>query len=239
MASMYAVYHGPEGLDAHRAARAPPRRAAARRPRARSASPCRPRAFFDTLTVATGERTARDRRARASRRLQPAPRRRRARSASRSTRPRRAADVERDLAVFAGGARGARDRRPRSRGRADALPPALRAHLGVPHAPGVPPPPLRDRDAALPAPPRRPGPRARPLDDPARLVHDEAQRDDRDDPGHVARVRRAASVRAGRAGARLSRADRRPRGACCAPSPATPRCRCSRTPARRASTRAC
>ena len=33
----------------------------------------------------------------------------------------------------------------------------------------------------------------------------------RDDPGHVARVRRAASVRAGGAGRGLSRADRRPR----------------------------
>ena len=55
-----------------------------------------------------------------------------------------------------------------------------------PRAPGVPPLPLRDRDAALPAPPRRPGPRARPHDDPARVVHDEAQRHYRDDPGHLA-----------------------------------------------------
>ena len=39
-------------------------------------------------------------------------------------------------------------------------------------------------------------PLARALDDPARLVHDEAQRDGRDDAGHLARVRPAAPVRA-------------------------------------------
>ena len=44
-------------------------------------------------------------------------------------------------------------------------------------------------DAALSAPAGRQGPRARPGDDPARLVHDEAQRDDRNDPRHLARVR--------------------------------------------------
>ena len=77
------------------------------------------------------------------------------------------------------------------------------------------------------------------LDDPARLVHDEAQRHRRDDPGDLAGVRRAAPVRARRAGAGLQRAVpaswRRgwPR------SPASRRCRCSPTPARRASTRAC
>ena len=74
--------------------------------------------------------------------------------------------------------------------------PALARTSRVPHAPVFNRYHTRDRDAALPAPARRQGPRARPLDDPARLVHDEAQRDDRDDPGHVARVRRAASVRA-------------------------------------------
>ena len=55
-------------------------------------------------------------------------------------------------------------------------------------------------DAALPAPARRPRPRARPHDDPARLVHDEAQRDHRDGADHVARVRSHPPVRAGRPG---------------------------------------
>ena len=58
---------------------------------------------------------------------------------------------------------------------------------------------------------RRPRPRARPHDDPARLVHDEAQRDRRDGAGHVARVR-AASIRSRRSSRRgLPRAVRRPR----------------------------
>ena len=43
-------------------------------------------------------------------------------------------------------------------------------------------------------------PLARALDDPARLLHDEAQRHRRDDPGDLARVRQAAPVRARRAG---------------------------------------
>ena len=84
------------------------------------------------------------------------------------------------------------------------------ADLEVPHASGVQHPPQRDRHAALPAPPVRPGRGARPLDDPARLVHDEAERDRRDGGGHLAGVRRAAPLRArGRRGG-LRRADRRP-----------------------------
>ena len=71
--------------------------------------------------------------------------------------------------------------------------------------------PVRDRDAALPPAPRRPGPRTRPHHDPAGLVHDEAQRDLRDDPGHVARAGADPPVRAQRAVRRLPRALRRPR----------------------------
>ena len=48
--------------------------------------------------------------------------------------------------------------------------------------------------------------------DPARLVHDEAQRDHRDGAGQPARVRRPAPVRAGRGRRRLPAADRRARG---------------------------
>ena len=54
----------------------------------------------------------------------------------------------------------------------------------------------RDRDAALPAPALRPRLRARPRHDPARLVHDEAQRHHRDGADQPARVRRPAPVRA-------------------------------------------
>ena len=51
-------------------------------------------------------------------------------------------------------------------------------------------------------------PRARPRHDPARLLHHEAERDDRDDPADLAGVRNAAPVRAARPGKRLSRAVR-------------------------------
>ena len=50
------------------------------------------------------------------------------------------------------------------------------AHQRLSHAPGVQPPPQRDRHAALPAQPRGQGPGAGPHDDPARFVHHEAQR---------------------------------------------------------------
>ena len=83
---------------------------------------------------------------------------------------------------------------------------ALRAHERVPHAPGVQHAPLRDGDAALHAHARVARPLAHALDDPARQLHDEAQRHGGDDPGHLAGVRAAPSVRAGR---RRRRATRR------------------------------
>ena len=58
-------------------------------------------------------------------------------------------------------------------------------------------------------------------------------------PGDLAGVRAAAPVRARRAGRGLREAVRAARGAGWPRSPASPRCRCSRTRARRASTRAC
>ena len=79
-----------------------------------------------------------------------------------------------------------------------------------------------------------------PLDDPARLVHDEAERDERDDAGHVAGVRQAAS---------RSRPPSRPQGYAklfaqleawlARDHRLRRRSRCSRTPARRANTPAC
>ena len=104
---------------------------------------------------------------------------------------------------------------------------------------GVQHPPQRDRDAALPAPALGARLRARPRHDPARLLHDEAQRDHRDGAGQPARLRRPAPVRAGRrtppATASWSTSSRAgwPR------SPATTGSRSSRTPARRASSPGC
>ena len=91
------------------------------------------------------------------------------------------------------------------------------------------------RDDALHPQPRAQGHRPRHVDDPARLVHDEAERGDRDAAGHLGALQPRAPVRAGRPGAGLRadlRASSKRRSA---RSPALRRCRCSRTPARRAS----
>ncbi len=61
----------------------------------------------------------------------------------------------------------------------------------------------------------------------------------RDDPDHLAGIRRAAPVRAARAGRGLPPDDRRAGKLAAARSPATTPSACSRTPARRANTPAC
>ena len=86
------------------------------------------------------------------------------------------------------------------------------AHHRLPHPRGVPHAPLRDVDAALPLAAVAPRLRARPRDDPARLVHDEAQRHHGDGADQPARVREPAPVRPGRRRARLPGADRAARG---------------------------
>ena len=70
-------------------------------------------------------------------------------------------------------------------------------HGRVHDAIDLPSPPHRARDAALSASSRRPRPRPRSHDDPARLVHDEAQRHHGDGLDDVAGVRRAPPVRPG------------------------------------------
>ena len=100
----------------------------------------------------------------------------------------------RDRRSRVGGVRRAAHRSTSSTRRAaDGIPVGAAARRRDPHASGVPPLPQRARDAALPAAAGRQGPRARSHDDPARLVHDEAQRHERDDPGDVARVRRRST----------------------------------------------
>ena len=135
----------------------------------------------------------------ARRRHQPAPRRRRHASASPSTRRPPPPTSTRLFGCFGVPAAVAR---PRATARRQ-LPPALRAHLAVPHPPGVHRPPLRDRDAALPAPAGRPRPRPRPVDDPAGLVHHEAQRHRRDGAGDLARFGPHPPLRPARPGRRL------------------------------------
>ena len=126
-------------------------------------------------------------------------------SASASTRPARQATVRAVWQAVVG--QGRRGRRRRARTSADD--PLRRSRTncagsGPLHgASGVPCAPVGDRPAALPAPARRQGPRTRPHDDPARLLHDEAERHRRDDADHLARLLRHASVRAHRPGAGL------------------------------------
>jgi glycine dehydrogenase len=76
-------------------------------------------------------------------------------------------------------------------------------HLALPDAPGVQHASFGNADDALHPQPRAQGHRPRHVDDPARVLHDEAQRGVRDAADHVARVREAASVRPGGAGGRL------------------------------------
>ena len=82
----------------------------------------------------------------------------------------------------------------------------LAPHLRLPDAPGLPHAPQRDQHDALPQAPRRQGLRARPRHDPARQLHDEAQRGDRDGGRDLARVRGRAPVRPGRRRRGLPRA---------------------------------
>ncbi len=94
----------------------------------------------------------------------------------------------------------------------DTLPESALADQRVPHPPGLPQPPLGDVDAALPAQAGRLRRGAGPGHDPARLLHDEAQRDHRDGADHLAGVRQDPPVRAGRAGPRVRVDHRGPGG---------------------------
>ena len=193
-------------------------------------------AFFDTVLARTPGRAAEVVAAALRPRGQPAPGRRRPRRHHH-----RRDDDPRAPRGRVGGVRcrrRRRGRRPSSR-RTTGCRTSLLRHDDVPHAPGLPRAPVRDRDAALPAPAGRPDLALDRVDDPARLVHDEAQRHHRDGADHLAGVRGAAPVRAGRPGARLPRADQPARALAVPRSPATTRCRCSRTPGRRASSPGC
>ena len=174
MASMYAVYHGPDGL--RRIARSIHRKTALL---ARHASAPKTEAFFDTITVE-----------------------------HRAGVIEKAAAANINLRDFGDGKRRHLPRRDDHRGglcrpcsrffgadsadiwrpTSSALPEEPPARERVPHPPGLQQLPHRDRDDALPAPARRPRPRAQPQHDPARFLHDEAQRRRRDDAGHLAEV---------------------------------------------------
>ena len=113
------------------------------------------------------------------------------------------------------------------------------AHHAVSPAPGVQYASFGNADDALHPRTRAKGYRPRHVDDSTRLVHDEAERRLRNAADHVAGVREAASVCACRSGSGLSAGVPRARDRRCARSPASRRCRCSRTQVRKGSTPAC
>ena len=232
---------GPRACSRIAAARPPPDRDPGRAACAASASRSITTAFFDTLTAARARAGPHAARGQArERRHQPAPGRSPTTSASRSTRPRRR---ERSASAAGGAsAPGARCRHRRARRRCSrrCIPPALRRTSAFLTHPVFQQPPQRDRDAALPAPPAGQGPRARPHDDPARLLHHEAQRHHRDDPGHLA----ASSPSCIRSRRPTRRAGYQQlfdelEAMAGARSPASTRSRCSPTPAARANMPAC
>ena len=201
MASMYAVYHGPGGLRRHRRAGARPHRRCWR---------TRSRRLRYRVVARALLRHALRRGARVGAAAAAATPRATRMINLRRCRPTRLCialdetvtlgDLADLLAVFSlnealpfmlddiGGHAAARHPARRSSGRSPYL-----AHP-VFHAP------LRDRDAALHQAAGGARPLAHRADDPARLVHDEAQRDDRDDAGDAGRVQPAAPVRAARPG---------------------------------------
>ena len=124
IASMYAVYHGPQGLTTHRAARAPADRDPARRASSGSASRCRPRRSSTRSPSRPARARARSSQRGVAARHELPPRRRAHARACRSTRRRRATTSS------ASGASSHGDDVPFTvddldAGVADALPPAL------------------------------------------------------------------------------------------------------------------
>jgi hypothetical protein len=203
MASFYAVFHGPVGL---RAIAERVHSKAARLGAALQAGGFEPEAaaYFDTVTVPVGERQSRIMAAAVARgiNLRDVGADRIGISVDETTTE---ADLEAVCRAFGilkpPGAGAACDPR-----RAD-------ADDGVPDASDLPHEPRRKRDDALHAAAVGPRSGARPGDDPAGLVHDEAERLGRDDADHLARVQFDPPLRARRPGRGLCRDDRGPDGA--------------------------
>ena len=121
----------------------------------------------------------------------------------------------------------------------DRLPGGLVRGVGIPHPAGVSPSPVGDRDAALPARTRGEGSGAQRVDDPARLVHDEAECGGRDDAAELAGGQRACIRSCRRTRARVTAGCSRSSRHGWRKSPGSPRFRCSRMPDRRANMPAC
>ena len=199
MAGAYAVYHGPEGLAAiaarvHRSAADPGRLAARRRARARARALLRhPRRSRVPGRAAEVVAAAAERRI--NLRLVDAD--------TVGGRLRRDDDASTILRAVAEAFGVAADDAALDDDGADALPADLRRRTPYLTHPVFS---AHRSETAMLRYLRmlsRQGPRAGPHDDPARLLHDEAQRRHRDGRDHLAGVREPAPVRAGRAGPRL------------------------------------
>ena len=243
IAGMYAVYHGPDGPRRDRRARPPamprswPRGLDARRRRRSSHD-----AFFDTIARA-GARARRRRRRRG---------RRRAGSTCAASTPTTSGsrcdevtDARRRSRRVLGGVRGVRGRTSRrssaERGRRDPLPAAAagaaRHYLDPP---GLPRPPLRDRRccatcAGSPGHDLALDRSMIPLGSCTMKLNATTEMEPITWPEFADIHPFAPAEQAGGYAQLIAR----PRGAGWPRSPATTRCRCSRTPARRASSRGC
>ena len=193
-ASMYAVYHGPEGLT--RIATRTHRYAVVLAAALRDAGvDVEHDAFFDTVTAVVPGRRRRGRR--------PRPRARPASSGS-PTPTGSASRCPRSRPAPTSPARSPRSVWTASTSTRsmpatpDAIPDDLRRRTEFLTHPVFHALPLGDRPAALPPPALRPGLRAGPRDDPARVVHDEAQRHRGDGADQHDRLRRPPPVRPGR-----------------------------------------
>ena len=198
IAAMYAVYHGPDGLTAIAAAGAPhaPTLAAALRADGVDGSATRRSSTPSAPVPGPGRGAAALPRAReAGINLRRADAGRSRSPATRRPRRTQLRGVVRRLLARPGGHRPGRGRRAAATD-GDAIPAPLAPDLGVPHPPGLPP---HHTETAMLRYLRRLSDtrhRPRPGDDPARLVHHEAERDHRDGAGHLAGVRRDPPVRA-------------------------------------------
>ena len=189
IAGLYAVYHGPKGLT---------------RDRARAST--RYAQLLERELAALGVRQLNDALLRHAALRGAGRRRRRAVARPRSTRASTSAtardgtidialdettdadDVAAIVAAFAAGVGGKRRRRSTigRDGLASSYPARLARTIAIPDASGLQHASLRDRDDALHPQPRAQGHRPRHVDDPARLVHDEAERRVRDAADHLA-----------------------------------------------------
>ena len=244
MAAMYARVSRARRADAPSPrACTPMARALAGALRRRSATRRQNETYFDTLRVAGADGAANGRAAsgRRARGHQLPVRRRRGTSASRSTRPSRWPTCVAIVGGLRAAAAAGRRARSTAASRGATCPRRCARTTRVPDASGLQQRIARKREMMrYIRQPRAQGRRARHVDDPARLVHDEAERRDRDDPGHLAGVfarmhpfapaDQAAGLRADRAASSKRR---------CARSPGSRPCRCSPTRARRASSPAC